>query len=121
MRAATAPNGAIYKVMTSALWQASVRGEVVLPMPVDTNDGFMHLSARDQLEETLRVHFAGQRDLELVAIDPIELGMGLAWEPSRGGALFPHLYAPCPMRAVLWHAPLEPARDGGFILPAARG
>ncbi len=54
--------------------------------------GFIHLSTRAQLAETLRRHFAGQRDLVLIEVDPVDLGAALRWEPSRGGDLFPHLY-----------------------------
>jgi uncharacterized protein (DUF952 family) len=109
----------IFKVITNDLWEASARGDVVLPMPVDIKDGFMHFSGRDQLEETLRLHFKGQRDLVLLAIDPGKLGMGLTWERSkRRRVAFPHLYAPCPKAAVLWHASLDLASDGSFILPS---
>ena len=108
----------IFKVMTRDLWEASARGDVVLPMPVDIQDGFMHFSGRGQLEDTLRLHFTGQRDLVLLGVDPGKLGMGLTWERSkRRGAAFPHLYAPCPKEAVLWHTSIEVAPDGSFVLP----
>lgn len=60
----------------------------------DVRDGFIHLSAESQVEVTLRRHFAGQSDLVLVAFDASTLGEALRWEPSRDGALFPHLYGP---------------------------
>ncbi len=38
----------------------------------------------------------------LAAIDAAALGDDLRYEVSRGGSLFPHLYAPLPMSAVRW-------------------
>jgi uncharacterized protein (DUF952 family) len=68
---------------------------------VDRRDGFIHLSDRDQVVETAARHFAGQTGLTLLAVDPDRLGDDLRWETSRGGALFPHLYAPLPTHAVV--------------------
>jgi uncharacterized protein (DUF952 family) len=68
--------------------------------------------------ETARKHFAGRNDLLLVAVDTAKLGPALRWEPSRGGALFPHLYGPLPLSAVISTAPLPLAHDGRFLFPA---
>jgi uncharacterized protein (DUF952 family) len=75
---------AVYKICTAHEWRDG--------SAVDQRDGFIHLSTGAQLAETLRRHFAGQRDLVLVELDPAALGGELRWEPSRGGDLFPHLY-----------------------------
>ena len=62
--------------------------------PIDLADGFIHFSTAGQVDETAARHFAGQAGLLLVAVDAAALGAALKYEPSRGGALFPHLYAP---------------------------
>jgi uncharacterized protein (DUF952 family) len=110
----------IYKVATEAIFAPSrISGEFV-GMPVDLADGYMHFSTADQLAETLRRHFAGQSDLVLMAIRRDALDAHLRWEPSRGGALFPHLYdCPLPLSAVEWEAPLSVAADGTSSLPEA--
>lgn len=87
----------IYKVCPSADWQHALTAGVYRGSPVDHRDGFIHFSTGPQLAETLRRHFAGQRDLVLVALDPSDLGAGLRWEPSRDGDLFPHLYGELPV------------------------
>ena len=46
-------------------------------------------------------HFAGQSDLVVLSVDPQQLGGNLKWEPSPGGDLFPHLYGPLPITAVV--------------------
>lgn len=106
----------IYKITSSELWhEANVQGTFV-GAPVDLADGYIHFSTADQVRETAEKHFAGQDDLLLVAVDPAKLGGALRYELSRGGALFPHLYAPLPMTAVIWVKPL-PRANGAFVLP----
>jgi uncharacterized protein (DUF952 family) len=82
----------IYKVCPAAEWSLAAAAGAYRGSALDLRDGFIHFSTAAQLPETLRRHFAGQRDLVLVAVDPEDLGAGLRWEPSRGGDLFPHLY-----------------------------
>jgi uncharacterized protein (DUF952 family) len=41
-------------------------------------------------------------------------------EESRGGALFPHLYAPLPLSAVVAMEPLRRLADGSVALPPTR-
>ena len=69
------------------------------------------------MKETARLHFAGQDDLVLVAIDAERLGEALKYEASRGGDLFPHLYAPLDLAAVLWVKPLPLGPDGRHVFP----
>ena len=65
--------------------------------PDRSGDGFIHFSTAAQAVETAAKHFAGADDLLLVAVDADALGPALKWEPSRGGALFPHLYGALPL------------------------
>ncbi len=110
----------VYKIATEAAF-APARGSTSFSgMPIDAADGYMHFSTAAQLGETLRLHFAGQDDLVLLAVRSADLGDRLVWEPSRGGALFPHLYGgPLPLSAVAWEAPLSVAADGSCALPEA--
>lgn len=68
---------------------------------MDLADGYIHLSAIDQLQGTLDKHFAEQVGLVIAEVDLASLGATVKWEASRGGALFPHIYGPLPMSAVL--------------------
>ena len=90
----------IYKIVSRAAWQAAVQEGQFLGSAVDLADGYIHFSEADQLRETARKHFAGQADLVLVTVDADQLDPAPVWEPSRGGALFPHLYGPLPVRAA---------------------
>lgn len=102
----------IYKIVSVAEWRAAEAEGVFRGSAIDLADGFIHFSAPDQVEETAAKHFSGKSDLLLVAVDPAKLGAALKWEVSRGGALFPHLYAPLHMDAVIRVAPLPLGPDG---------
>jgi uncharacterized protein (DUF952 family) len=106
----------IYKICSAAEWAAAEAAGTYRGSAVDHKDGFIHFSTAEQAEETASRHFAGQAGLVLVAIDPDRLGAALRWEASRGGALFPHLYAELPLAAVQDVAPL-PLVDGRHIFP----
>ena len=108
----------IFKVAPQRLWAEAEEAGSFAGAPVDLVDGFIHLSTAGQVRETARRHFAGQDDLVIVAVDPDRLGAGLRWEPSRGGALFPHLYGELPTRAVLWTEVLPLGPDGRHVFPA---
>ena len=100
----------IYKICPAALWREAERAGVFRGSEVDLRDGFIHFSTAAQTVETAAKHFAGQSDLVLVRIDSATLGDKLKWEPSRGGALFPHLYGSLPASLVrgVAETPLDP-------------
>ena len=87
----------IYKILPRSEWEAARVAGVFKGSAVDHADGFIHFSTAGQLDETLRRHFAGQADLLVIGVETEDLGDALKWEPSRGGALFPHLYGPLPV------------------------
>lgn len=108
----------IYKICPAALWQNAESEGSFRGAPVDLADGYIHFSTGAQLAETAARHFAGQDGLLLIAVEDGRLGSALRYEPSRGGALFPHLYAALDPRSVRWVAPLPLQPDGGHALPA---
>lgn len=106
-----------YKILTSHQLAELLDKGKFLGAPVDLADGYIHLSCAGQLPETLDKHFAGKPDLHIVAVDLVALGSAVKWEVSRGGALFPHIYADLPLEAVVGHGPIEYDREGNLILP----
>jgi uncharacterized protein (DUF952 family) len=107
----------IYKIASQALWREAEAAGRFTGAPVDLADGFIHFSTAGQARETASRHFAGQDDLVLVAVDAARLGPALEYEPSRGGALFPHLYGPLLLDAVVWVRPLPLGEDGAHVFP----
>jgi beta-hydroxylase len=89
-----------FKVLTAPQWVQFQADGVFHGAPVDLADGYIHLSAAEQLQGTLDKHFAGQAGLVIAEVNLATLGDTVRWEPSRGGALFPHVYGPLPMAAV---------------------
>ena len=108
-----------YKVLTAGQMEALEADGTFTGAPIDLADGYIHLSTAEQLDETVAKHFAGQADLHVAAVDLPVLGDAVKWEESRGGALFPHIYAPLPLSAVLAYGPLERDHDGSVKLPVA--
>jgi uncharacterized protein (DUF952 family) len=109
----------IYKITTAAAFAPARTSGQFLGMPIDTADGYMHFSTAGQLSETLRLHFAGQSGLLLLAVRTADLGADLVWEPSRGGELFPHLYGrPLSTTEIVWEEPISVAEDGSCSLPS---
>ena len=108
----------IYKIATRAAYAPAENAASFAGMPIDAQDGYMHFSTKEQLGETLRLHFAGQDDLVLLAVRSADLGDDLVWEASRGGQMFPHLYnRPLPSSAIAWSAPMSVAADGSCVIP----
>ena len=107
----------IYKICPDVLWRRSEETNFFTGAPIDIQDGYLHFSTAHQVRETAARHFAGQEDLLLIAIDAGALGEALRYEASRGGDLFPHLYAPLSLSAVLWVKPLPLGPDGHHVFP----
>ncbi|HEX7849895.1 MAG TPA: DUF952 domain-containing protein [Sphingomonas sp.] len=107
-----------YKVLTADQMR-DFEADRFVGAPIDLADGYIHLSTRDQLTETVDKHFAGQSDLWVAAVDLAALEETLRWEESRGGALFPHIYGAMPLDTVIAYGPLDRDDDGTVKLPVA--
>ena len=107
----------IYKISPADAWRAAEEAGVFTGAPIDIADGFIHFSTADQVRQTAALHFAGQADLVLAAIDAGSLGDALRFEASRGGDLFPHLYSELSMSSVRWAKPMPLGPDGVHVFP----
>ena len=107
----------VYKVLTADEMAALERDGRFDGSEADRRDGFVHLSAVDQLAGPLAKHFTGRDDLHLVAVDTDALGDRLRWEPARDGASFPHLYGALTLDAVVAYGELRRGEDGRVLPP----
>ncbi|MGH1353474.1 MAG: DUF952 domain-containing protein [Thalassovita sp.] len=106
----------IYKIFRAEEWAELQAQGQTQGAPVDLADGFVHFSTAEQAAETASKHFANEDGLELLALESDTLGDALKWEPSRGGALFPHLYRALQLSDIAWHMPL-PLVNGAHQFP----
>ncbi len=106
----------IYKILHASEWAAFQTAGETLGAPIDLKDGYIHFSTADQAPETAAKHFADETGLVLLAVEARPLGDALKWEVSRGGALFPHLYAPLRLDQVAWCRPL-PLLEARHLFP----
>jgi uncharacterized protein (DUF952 family) len=107
----------IYKICPAASWREAEAEGMFRGSGIDHDDGYIHFSTGSQVAETAARHFAGIDDLMLIAVDAARLGAALKWEPARSGDLFPHLYRPLDLVAVLWARPLPLGADGRHRFP----
>ncbi len=89
--------------------------------------GFIHCSRVDQVASVADNFYRGQSGLVLLVVDPGRLTSPLRWEPAAEGspppglgadALFPHIYGPLNLDAVIQVLDFEPDANGEFSLPA---
>ncbi len=110
----------IVHILTQSEWDRAVRLGTYSPKSLVV-EGFVHCSAVDQVVPTANAIFRGQRDLVLLCIDDRRLEATLRFEPgvhnTGGDALFPHVYGPINLNAVMQVAPFPCGADGLFSVP----
>lgn len=104
-----------FKIIDAAEWRQALAEGTYDGSAVDLADGYIHLSSAEQLGETAAKHYAGRTDLMLLSVDLTPLADTIVWEPSRGGALFPHIYGTLPTRAVTLARACSVSADGVFV------
>ncbi len=107
----------IYHVCSAADWARATASGTYEGSTDDARDGYLHFSTATQVRESVAKHRAGQEGLVMLAVNPDGLGNALRWEPSRGGALFPHLYGPLAVAAVAQVIPLPLGADRLHVFP----
>jgi uncharacterized protein (DUF952 family) len=96
----------IFKIVDGGEWEKARKPGQFTGAAIDLADGYIHLSGADQVKETAQKYFANQKNLVLVAYEANHFGPELKWEISRGGALFPHVYATLDPAKAEWVKPL---------------
>jgi uncharacterized protein (DUF952 family) len=80
--------------------------------------GFIHCSTEEQVHVPATALFQGRQDMLLLEVDESRLPTPIVWEegdpPHPDGWIFPHLYAPLPVNAVVATRAYVPDPDGSF-------
>ena len=82
----------VYKVCSKDEWDRAVLNKFYAGSEIDNEDGFIHLSTKEQLNETFEKHFRGKKNLLIISFSTEKIQDNLKWEVSRNGGLFPHYY-----------------------------
>jgi uncharacterized protein (DUF952 family) len=114
----------ILHLASNEAWLATAKGGAY-HADSSTTEGFIHCSKPSQIVGVANTFYHGQHGLVLLLIDPSKLKPELKWEPpaepepthAREGDLFPHIYGPLNLDAVIKVIPFEPGADGSFSLP----
>jgi uncharacterized protein (DUF952 family) len=107
----------VYKICDQKLWSDTEQAGVFIGAEIDLADGFIHFSTFDQVASTLALHFAGRKNLLLIAVDAAAMGEQIVYEAARGGTLFPHLYRSLSLEFVLSAKPIIIGDNGEHIIP----
>lgn len=110
-----------FKICTENEWRQLQENGRFFGSADDLRDGFIHMSAANQVARTAAKFFAGRTDLVLLTINLAPFGDALRWEASGSGAVYPHLYAPLPLEAVRSTTRLTVGPDGRHVMPPELG
>ncbi len=91
------------------------------------SEGYIHASTIRQVLPVASKFYKGETGLVLFEIDPKRLTSEVKWEPPAGGPppgvpegeVFPHIYGPINLDAIVQVLDFEPGENGEFSLPAA--
>ena len=104
-----------------AEWEAAVSAGSYAADTLESQ-GFIHCSTPEQVAVPATALARGRHDIVLLEIDEAKLGKPVVWEdgdpPDPGGMLFPHVYEPIPVAAVVAVHDYPPGPDGAFHRPA---
>ena len=107
--------GKVFKVCEEDDWDRTKNVDFFLGSKADRDDGFIHLSTSEQLEETLEKYFKSKSPLYLLEVKTEDVE--LVWETSRNNQLFPHLYSPLPLNMVSQVYRISINDEGKHIIP----
>lgn len=110
----------IYRIAEQADWQRAQRDGVFASADL-SEEGFIHCSEQHQVARTAKKYYAGKTALILLEIDETMLGATLLREDLSGSGIFPHVYVPIPLAAIIRHFDFTVARDGSLSLPEGLG
>ena len=106
----------IYKIITNEELQEAKLSGTYLGSFKDMQDGFMHFSAEEQIENTLKKYYSNKKDLVLLKVDTLNLDH-LIWEQASDGNMFPHLYSKLDLSSVIEEIEISLNENGNHKLP----
>ena len=108
----------ILHLTSRAAWSAAQKSRQVVADSL-VGQGFIHCSRASQILRVADLYFSGQPGLIILLIDPARLIPELRWEPGLDleTELFPHVYGPINLDAVVEVLDFKSDAAGKFHLP----
>lgn len=110
-------SGILVHLCSAAEWASAQMSGALRPESL-ASVGFVHLSTPQQVHLPANRLYRGRTDLVLLQVDPAKAQAPVQWEPGVPGdpesMLFPHLYGPLPVAAVIGVTQYRPGPDGAF-------
>jgi uncharacterized protein (DUF952 family) len=115
----------IYHITSRMAWNEARERGAYLTQSLET-EGFIHCSTEEQVVPVAQKYYKGQEGLLLLVIEPDRLTSDLKWEPPAEGTpppgvpegdLFPHIYGPINLEAVVRVFDLQSQPDGKYNFP----
>ena len=82
----------VYRVFSKVEFDNFKKNKIFNGNKLDLNSGFIHLSKKEQLKDTLSKYFKNEKDLVIAEFKTEKLTKYLCWEVSRNKEVFPHFY-----------------------------
>ena len=106
----------IYKICSIKNWKTAKQIGVFKGFGIDLIDGYIHFSSKDQVKETAKLHFKGERNILLLTIETKNLK--IKWEKSRNNQLFPHLYDELPLSEIVSVFEMKLDENNNHLFPS---
>ena len=106
------PTDLLLHICPASDWREAQAAGEYRPASLDT-EGFIHCSTPAQVVSTANRFYHGRRALVLLVIDIGRIGPEVRYE-AADGSLFPHVYGPLNLEAVVEVHDFEPDETGAF-------
>ena len=90
----------VYKILDKEEWKEAKKNGVYSGTTKDIEDGYIHFSEQQQIQETLKLFYPNQENLVLLIVHTLKLEH-LLWEQASNGDMYPHLYSTLDVKNVV--------------------
>ncbi|MDI1242390.1 MAG: DUF952 domain-containing protein [bacterium] len=90
----------IYHIVLPEIWERAKHNSTYAAESLES-EGFIHCSYEDQLDGVIGRYYSDAPDLVILKLDVNKLTSKLVSEPSTGGEVYPHIYGPINLDAVV--------------------
>ncbi len=105
----------IYILCAPAVYEAAGRAGEYAPDSLAL-EGFIHASPANQLTRVANKYYQANESLCVLTIDENKVSVPVKWETISNGDVYPHLYGPLNMDAVVHVHSVQRAADGTYAI-----